>query len=265
MSCECVCKAPRCLSTAGEMRSVRGHLQRVDAKGRSQPPAGPNSRTLGRRKGFRVPGSVLGIHPEPTLKTEDARLHQPWRSNRAKMQAVNRKAFAMLVFNYWHFQRCKSVLSTQQEKMHLDFALTQLVSSDQGLSELWDDEQAVNKVELHCCWMKDTTTVFTYTLKLWINKMEENKIPSQAKPLIFLYILTATDQHLNVKFLQWLHPPEKYECISNIKPPKIYLQMWAILSLLTKVLYINQSTFKIWGKKLLIRMTELAALKPWTP
>lgn len=119
--CTCVCKAPRCLSTAGEIRSVRGHLQRVDTKGRSQPPARPNSSKLGRWKDFSRWGSVLGIHPEPTLKTDDGRPHRPWRSNRAKMQAVNQEGFAMPVFNYWHFQRCKSVLSTQQEKTHLHF------------------------------------------------------------------------------------------------------------------------------------------------
>lgn len=177
--CMCLCKAPRWLSSAGEIRSVRGHLHRVEAKGRSQPPARPGSSKLGRWKDFRGWGSVLGIRHEPTLKTEDARTHQPWRSNREKMQAVNQEGFAMPVFNYWHFQCCKSVLSTQQEKIHLHFALTQLVSSDQGLSELQYDELAVNKVELQCCWMKDTNTVFTYTLKVWINKMEENRVSSQ--------------------------------------------------------------------------------------
>lgn len=113
-----------------------GTFRGVDAKGRSQPPARPNPSKLGRRRDFRGWDSVPGIHPEPTLKTDDARPHQPWRSNREKMQAVNQEGFAMPVFNYWHFQHCKSVLSTQQEKIHLHFALTQLVSSDQGLSVL---------------------------------------------------------------------------------------------------------------------------------
>lgn len=122
-----VCKAQRCLCTAGEIRSVRGHLQRLDAKGRSQPPARPNPSKLGRRRDFRGWDSVPRIHPEPTLKTDDARPHRPWRSNRVKMQAVNQEGFAMPVFNYWHFQRFKSVLSTQQEKTYLHFALTQLV------------------------------------------------------------------------------------------------------------------------------------------
>lgn len=131
-----VCEASRCLCTAGEIRSVRGHLQRLDTKGKSQPPARPNPSKLVRRKDFRGWDSVPGIHPEPTLKTDDARLHWPWRSNRAKMQAVNQEGFAMPVFNYWHFQRCKSVLLTQQEKIHLHFALTQLVSSVQGFSLL---------------------------------------------------------------------------------------------------------------------------------
>lgn len=172
-ACVClrVCKAPRCLSAAGETHSVQGHLQRVDAKGSLLP--GPTPVSWEGGKTLECGGSVLGIHPEPTLKTEDARPHQPWRSNRAKMQAVNQEAFAIPVFNYWHFQRCASVLSTQQEKIHLDFALTQLVSSDQGLSEVRDDELAVNKVQLRCCWMKDTNIVFKYTLKVRINKMEK--------------------------------------------------------------------------------------------
>lgn len=73
----CVCKASRCLCTAGEIRSVRGHLQRLDVKGRSQPPARPNPSKLGRWKDFRGWDSVPGIHPEPTLKSDDARPHRP--------------------------------------------------------------------------------------------------------------------------------------------------------------------------------------------
>lgn len=214
--CGCVCKAPRCLSTAGEIRSVQGHLQRVEAKGRSQPPAGPNSSKLGRRK---VRGSVLGIHPEPTLKAEDARPHQPWRSNRAKMQAVNREAFAMPVFNYWHFLRCKSVLSTQQEKTHLHLALTQLVSSDQGFYELQYDELTVNKI-LQCCWMKDTNTVFAYTLKLWINKMEENRVSSKC-----VYFCTLWQPQADI---YWWHTLNVL--FSGIWVPiNMYFQMCAVL------------------------------------
>lgn len=141
-------KAPRWFSTAGEIRSVWGQLQRVYGPGRSQPPARPNTSKLGRRNDFRVWGSVLEIHPEPTLKTEVARLHWPWRSNRAKMQAAG---FAVPVFNYWYFKQCKSVLSTQQEKIHLYFVLMQLVSWNE-VCKLQQDELTVTKVQLRSCW-----------------------------------------------------------------------------------------------------------------
>ena len=109
-SCPWVClymvKALRCICTVGEIRSEQGHCQGLDVKGRSQPPARHDPSKLGRRKDVRGWDSVPGIHSEPTLKTDDARPQQPWRSNRVKMQAVNEEAFAMPVFNYWHFQRC---------------------------------------------------------------------------------------------------------------------------------------------------------------
>lgn len=112
-----------------------------------------------------------------------------------------KRAFAMPVFNYWHIQCCKSVLSTQQEKIHLHFALTQLLSSDQGLSLLQDDELAVNKVELQCFWMKVPNIVFTYTLKLRINKMAESfKTGINA---YFLYIITRTCWHSWVAYFQY--------------------------------------------------------------
>lgn len=53
--------------------TFRGLTQKADLS--LLPGTGPSK--MGRRKDFREGGSVLGIHPEPTLKTDDARPHQP--------------------------------------------------------------------------------------------------------------------------------------------------------------------------------------------
>lgn len=127
-------------------------------------------------------------------------------------------------------------MSTQQEKIHLHFALTQLVSSDQG-SLLQHDEIAVNKVQLQCCWMKDSNIVFTYTLKLGINKTAES-FSTGINAYIFVNYdrdkLRVTGGILIVLAL----------CRVLIKhqAPNMYFQMCAILLLLDKLCSVRQST-----------------------
>lgn len=65
------------VSTAVETGSVLGHLQRLVTKSKSQPPVRPDLRILRRCKDFRRWDSVPRIHPEPVLKTDDAKLHCP--------------------------------------------------------------------------------------------------------------------------------------------------------------------------------------------
>lgn len=231
-SCVCVHVKLRDVSSQQEKYvqcggTFRGLTQKADL---SLLP-GPGPSKPGRRKDLRGWGSVLGIHPEPTLKTDNARPHQPWRSNRAKMQAVNQEGFAMPVFNYWHFQRCKSVLSTQQEKIHLHFALTQLVASDHGLSLLQYDELAVNKVELQCCCMKDTNIVFTYTLKLRINKTLESL---RNKCIYFCTLWQGQTLMGGI-----LRVPALFRVLIKHQAPNMYFQ---ILLLLDKLYSVSRST-----------------------
>lgn len=176
-------KASGCLCTAGELRSMRGHLQRLDAKGRTQPPARPKPSKLVRPSDFRGWDSGPGIHPEPTLKTDDARLRWPWRSNGTKMQAVNQEGFAMRVFNYWHFQRCKSVLLSQQEKIHLNYPPTGSVSSVQGFS-LHQHSYSVTKNKMNPAGRSKVAASVTE----WVKQ----SVRAWSKPLQFFWLTADT-------------------------------------------------------------------------
>lgn len=127
----CVVKALRCLWTAGEIHSVRGHCQRLDAKGRSQPPARPDPSKLGRRDDFRGWDSVPGFHSEPTLKTDDARPQWPWRSNRVEMQAVKVSPCQCLIID---ISSIASQFCQLSKRIYTSILLyPHLVSSDQSL------------------------------------------------------------------------------------------------------------------------------------
>lgn len=191
-----------------------GTFRGLNAKGRSQPPARPNTSKLGRRRDLRVWGSVLEIHPEPTLKTEVARLHWSWRSNRAKMQAAR---FAVPVFNYWHFKQRKSVLSTQQEKIYLHFVWMQLVSSDQGLHKLLYNELYLNKVPVvcqQCSYISSETMYKQKGLNAYI-----------------LHLLTWRDSLASVGGTFMLPSlVMKKVCLWYIKPINMYFHLWNLLN-----------------------------------